>query len=480
MRRLLFPLICFLVATAPMAKAQDWKLDRFPVPIWAQPDEMLEVTLTGPPGGTARMSLSGGLEVSSTPLGAEGRHLVRLRAPHEPGQYLLLLEGAEVGGLEVAPGAMQLTASATMVTRQGPDSDFERLTPLVAGASVPVDGRRGDWYRSTATGAWLDGRSGTLSRDLLPNPRLSRIMIDRLENGDARLTMSLGTIPEVHAYLQGNGPLTLSLPRTEDLLFDITKDAGAADFLGPVTVRPRTPIGTMVDIALGPEGIGGYQLESGSKPGELVLIVRQPVPQSLRGLIVTLDAGHGGPSDPGTVGHGGLPEKVLNLRVTEALARMLRERGATVIMTRTGDADVAPDEQGASNELQARVDLSVAARANLYISLHHNARPSVEEGKISHGTDIYWYQPFSEPLARALANPVGEAVGEPLRTSRFRSFHVIRQTYSPSVLIEFQYLSNPTLEADVLSRPGYPEKAAAGVVRGLEVYLSGQGKTLTP
>lgn len=472
MKRSCLFFLALIAAFSQTAWAQEWKLDRFPVPIWAQPDEMLEVTLVGPVGGTAAVGWRGGESVASIPLGNEGRHLARLRAPREPGQYTLLLEGAEVGTLEVAPGVQLLTANATMVTRQGPDADYERLTPLVAGTTVPVDARRGDWYRSTATGAWLDGRSGVLVSAIAPNPRLSQVVVDRLENGDARITMSLGTIPEVQAYLPGNGPLTLSLPRTEDLLFDVTKNADAANFLGPITVRPRTPLGTMLDVALGPEGIGGYQLEAGQKPGDLVLIVRKPVPQTMKGLIVTLDAGHGGPTDPGTVGHGGLPEKVLNLRVTEALAKMLRERGATVIMTRTSDADVAPDEQGASNELQARVDLSVAAKANLYISLHHNARPSVEEGKLSHGTDVYWYQPFSEPLARALADPVGEAVGEPRRTSRFRSFHVIRQTYSPSVLIEFQYLSNPTLESSVLNQPGYPEKAAAGVVKGLEAYLS--------
>lgn len=472
MRRSCLFLLALIAVCSQTVWAQEWKLDRFPVPVWAQPDEMLELTLTGPVGGTAAVGWRGGESVASIPLGNEGRHLARLRAPREPGQYTLLLDGADVGVLEVAPGVQLLSASTTMVTRQGPDADYERLTPLVAGTTVPVDARRGDWYRSTATGAWLDGRSGALVSAIVPNPRLSQVLVDRLENGDARITMSLGTIPEVQAYLPGNGPLTLSFPRTEDLLFDITKTADAANFLGPITVRPRTPLGTMLDVALGPEGIGGYQLQAGQKPGELVLIVRKPVPQTMEGLIVTLDAGHGGPTDPGTVGHGGLPEKVLNLRVTQALATMLRERGATVIMTRTSDADVASDEQGASNELQARVDLSVAAKANLYISLHHNARPSVEEGKISHGTDVYWYQPFSEPLARALADPIGDAVGEPLRTSRFRSFHVIRQTYSPSVLIEFQYLSNPALETSVLNQSGYAEKAAAGVVKGLEAYLS--------
>jgi N-acetylmuramoyl-L-alanine amidase len=398
-----------------------------------------------------------------------------LVAPERDGSYPLRLEtnGASValGTVVVAAGTKTFRAAEAVVTRQGPDSDYERLTPLVAGAQVEVNGQRGDWYRSTATGAWLDGRSGAVEPGWTATPRLTRIAVDALANGDAQLTLSCGTIPEAVATMSGNGLLSLTLAATEDQIFDVTKEASAANFLGAITVRPQTPVGTVVEVALGPEGIGGYQLDPGNRPGDLVLRVRRPVPKSLKGLIITLDAGHGGPKDPGTVGHGGLPEKVLNLRVTQSLARMLRERGATVIMTRTTDADVATDEKGASHELQARIDLSVAQRAHLFLSLHHNARPSVEEGKISHGTDIYWYQPVSEPLARALAGPIADAIEEPLRTSRFRSFHVIRQTFSPSVLIEFQYLSNPTLEAQVLDRPDYADRAAGGVVKGLEAYL---------
>lgn len=470
-RRWNWALCCLLLMSAG-GFAQEWTLDKLPTPIWTTPGETLEIVLNGPPGQAGSLSLNG----LSSPLHAlgEGRYLAYLRAP-EKGQGTLRLtsEGRshELGIVETLAGPKLFTATGTVVTRQGPDSDYERLTPLLPGAQAPINGRRGDWYRSAVTGTWLDGRSGTLSEEPFASPRLSRIMVDPLPNGDARLTISCGTIPEAQAVQWGNGPLQLTLAGTQNLIFDLTREAGAATFLGPITVRPQGT-GTVIDIALGQAGIGGYELSAGDQAGDMVLQVRRPVPRSLAGLIITLDAGHGGPQDPGTVGHGGLPEKVLNLRVAEALAAMLKERGATVVMTRTTDADVAPEDRGASHELQARVDLSVAAGAHLFLSLHHNARPSVEEGKISHGTDIYWYQPVSESLARALANPIADAIGEPLRTSRYRSFHVIRQTFSPSVLIEFQYLSNPALEANVLTLEDYPRKAATGVMQGLEAYLS--------
>ena len=75
-------------------------------------------------------------------------------------------------------------------------------------------------------------------------------------------------------------------------------------------------------------------------------------------------------------------------------------------------------------------------------------------------------------LARALADPIADALGETLRSSRYRSFFVARQTHAPAVLIEFQYLSNPGLETSLLDRNDYPDKAAQAVARGLERYLT--------
>lgn len=368
-------------------------------------------------------------------------------------------------------GWKTFTAGQTTVTRQGPNSDYERLTPLVPGAQVVVDEQEGDWFRSVHSGAWVDSRTGTLTEGAVPLPQLTNAKLDSFPNGDARLTLTCSSRPEIQAlYRPSGGQLVFTLPGTQDLIFELVKPTGHASFLDSVSIRPDKN-DTVVEVFSQPNALGGYSLEPGSQKGEVVIRLRKPTPKAWKDLVITLDAGHGGPSDPGTVGHGGLPEKVLNLRVTEALAAKLRAKGATVVMTRTTDADVAPDGQGASAELQARVDVSVNKEAHLFLSLHHNARPSVEEGKVSHGTDIYYYHPVSEKFAQALADPIADAIGEPLRTSRFRSFHVIRQSFSPSVLIEFQYLSNPNLEKTVLDRPDYPEKAAEGVVKGLEAYL---------
>lgn len=475
MKRLLLTLSAVTCTMMPLAaQTTEWALDRGPAPIWAQPGEVLRLNFTGPADSGGKISVGGG---AAAPLVTSGsrEYSARLLAPASGQGNLTVTDSKgqrhDLGAFETWSGVKTLTVKSPLVTRQGPDSDYERLTPLLPGTVVEVDGRRGDWYRSAASGAWLDGRSGVISDGAAAPSALSGVKIGSFPNGDARLLLSCGTRPEARVEMVGERVLRLTLPATDDLIFEATKESSAANFLGPVTVRPLTPGGVVIEIALSEHGLGGYELSAGEMLGDLVLRVRQPVPKTLRGLVVTLDAGHGGPKDPGTVGHGDLPEKVLNLRVTEALERMLRERGATVLMTRTSDADVAPDDEGASHELQARIDMSVEKEAHLFLSLHHNARPSVEEGKISHGTDIYWYQPFSEPLGRALADPIADAIEEPLRTSRFRSFHVIRQTFSPSVLIEFQYLSNPTLEKSVLDRSDYPERAAGGVVRGLEAYL---------
>ena len=388
------------------------------------------------------------------------------------GTFALCACLTSLGTAQTGPSTQQtFTAKEATVTRQGPTSDYERLTPLIPGAKVVVGERKGDWYRSVQSGVWLDSRTGTLNPGAVAPAQLKNATLDSFPNGDARLTLTASAVPEIQAkHSPSTGVLTLRLVGTEDLIFELVKPTGHADFLHSVSVRPDGD-DTVIEVVSGPHALGGYALEPGGKPGEVVLRFRKPTPKAWKDLIITLDAGHGGPSDPGTVGHGGLAEKVLNLRVTEALATKLRALGATVVMTRTADADVAPDDKGASAELQARVDVSVEKQAHLFLSLHHNARPDVEEGKISHGTDIYYYHPISEKFAQALADPIADAIAEPLRTSRFRSFHVIRQSFSPSVLVEFQYLANPTLEKSVLDTKGYPEKAADGVVKGLEAYL---------
>ena len=402
----------------------------------------------------------------------EGLYSGFLSIPERP-QRLALVDDTgrrDLGEVGPNPGPRFFQASGETVTRQGPLGDYDRLTPLYEGTRVRLDGSRGAWHRAAGSGTWIDGSGGSVVEGFLPPNRLNRMVVEEAPDGDALVRFQCDRAGEVQVrHSIAKQTLNLRLEDTLQTCFDVKRPTGVAEFLGPVLLRPQTDGSVEVEIS-GTE-FCGYQLEPDASSNQVTLRLRKPLPQSLQGLKITVDAGHGGPKDRGTVGHGGLEEKVLNLRVAEELAEQLRARGAEVLMTRTTDADVASQSDGDANELQARIDRSIEAGSRLFLSVHHNARPDVEQGKQYHGTDIYWYQPHSQKLAKHLADPIADAIGEELRSFRWRSFYVIRQTHSPAVLIEFQYLSNPILEKTVLDQPDYPGKAAGAVVEGLESYL---------
>lgn len=460
-------LLCLLLTLGP-TWAQGWRLSSPGFPVWGQPGEVLEIELTGPKGQAPKLTVGPSGPRILLQEGSPGQYHGVFSLPQVGPRDLILHTaqgGKALGRVSSSPLRKGFLTTSTTVTRQGPISLYDRHTPAMPGTEIAIDGSRGDWHRAADSGVWFDGKTGKVQEKppLRPN-RVKRILVEKLTGGDVGLRFQCERIPFVEAVHQPDQQKLMLEVYAAHTVFDIKRPSGVAPFLGVISTRPGTrPETVQLEIQAGPRGIGGYSFTRGKKPGEFILRVRKPLPNSLKGLTITLDAGHGGAEDTGTVGHGGLPEKTLNLRVTKALAAMLKAEGANVVMTRENDLDL---------DLQGRVDLSEAAGSQLFLSLHHNARPLVSEGKRYHGTDIYWYQPQSQPLARALADPIADAIGESLRSSRYRSFYVARQTHAPAVLIEFQYLSNPTLEKTVLDQPDYPDKAAKAVVEGLKSFLA--------
>jgi N-acetylmuramoyl-L-alanine amidase len=178
---------------------------------------------------------------------------------------------------------------------------------------------------------------------------------------------------------------------------------------------------------------------------------------------IVLDPGHGGP-EIGAVGVGGGPrEKDVNLRIALRLADILRADGYRVVLTRDSDRAVKP-----GRDLQGRIDVANAAKADLFICIHNNGGAASQSG-----TEV-WYDP-SRPFAdRNLklaqlvqSNLVAQirALGYPVRDrgikndSRFRvyngraySIYVLgpgtgylryTPTKMPGVLGESLFLSNP-------------------------------------
>ena len=468
-------LALYCLALTALAPAQEWELLEPEMPVLGAPNEEVLCRLAGPAGKKVQLALEGanmiGLEETEP-----GQYSALVRIPPQGSTTLELRadETKAMGDLAVLQEALFFEATSEIVTRQGPHPIYDRLTPIYPGTRVRVDGRRGSWYRSAGSGTWLDGRSSELQRGFVPPNRLQRVQLKEAENGDALLILECARPPEIQVSQSSDlKSLKLRLEDTLQTCFDIKRPSEVAPFLGPVLLTPRAS-DRSVELELSSLGFRGFQIEPQALDNSVTVRIRKPLPKAFSGLRITVDAGHGGAKDPGTTGHGGLAEKTLNLRVAKVLAEKLQALGAEVVMTRTDDNNVADSEEGDASELQARIDLSIKEGSQLFLSLHHNARPSVEEGKIYHGTDVYWYQAHSQALAKSLADPIAEAIGEVDRSYRWRSFYVIRQTHALAVLIEFQYLSNPLLESSVLSSEIYPEQASEAVITGLKSYLSTQ------
>jgi len=356
------------------------------------------------------------------------------------------------------------------VFRSGPSSDYDRLTPLVAGVRLEVCQRQGDYLQVRHPSGWVKLSDG----QLLPSSATlgaSCLSLIRVAEPAHQIQMRLGApcAWQVRGDVEGR-KLWIDLPNVPSALFHI---AFPQKTRGLSSLRVwSTDQGTKVEVPLG-HRLWGYQLGwSGSELQlKLTPAPKVDVRNPLKGIRVTLDAGHGG-EDSGTVGlELGVKEKDLNLKVATALQRELQKRGALVTMTRSQDHQVAAEDAPADQELQARVEVAEASRSQLFISVHHNAMPDTRDGRVSHGTHVYYFQPWGRGLAQAIAEPLARALGEPDWRYLWRSFHVIRQTSMPAVLVEVNFLSNPELEKGMMAAPDYPQRAARGIREGLEKFL---------
>lgn len=101
----------------------------------------------------------------------------------------------------------------------------------------------------------------------------------------------------------------------------------------------------------------------------------QPAVRPLTGMVIAIDAGHGG-YDGGAVGRvSGIPEKGLNLDVAQKLRMLLENQGARVIMTRTDDyalCDENPTIRKKLQDMQRRAEIITEGGAQMVLSIHMN------------------------------------------------------------------------------------------------------------
>lgn len=192
----------------------------------------------------------------------------------------------------------------------------------------------------------------------------------------------------------------------------------------------------------------------------LVLKFNHPAYGSLSGTTIVVDAGHGG-KDKGTTAGRDVYEKEVNLIMAEKVRDELESYGATVIMTRTGDEDLS---------LEERVAIAHAYEADMFISCHHNSNIQNLNAK---GVETYFNAPFSQPLASAVQNRLGQYLDNRGAKSSHPEYNFIvtRERQYPSILIEFGFLSNAE-EEQVILDSNHQDNMARAVAEGVLDYFS--------
>ena len=180
----------------------------------------------------------------------------------------------------------------------------------------------------------------------------------------------------------------------------------------------------------------------------------------LRGLVIAVDPGH---PPIGATGPTGLWEPQATLWVGERVQRLLSERGATPVMTRTTMNPV---------ELTDRPIIARRANAHALVSIHLNALPDGINPFRAHGTGTYFFRAQSEGLARAVQRNMVAQMGLPNLGVYYDNLALTRPTWMPSILCEGAFLMLPDQEA-ALRTPEFQERYARGIVDGLEEYFRG-------
>jgi len=182
------------------------------------------------------------------------------------------------------------------------------------------------------------------------------------------------------------------------------------------------------------------------------------------GMIIAIDAGHGGDNE-GAISPTGVLEKQVNMDWALMLADSLRAAGAVVLLTRSTDENIS---------LADRVQIARSANANFLISLHNNSTTAGGDALAARGASTYFTLPQNRDLAWAIY-PHLLKLGLAPYGRIYNSYFITRTTDMLVVLIEGGFLSHPEEEL-LLTDSAFMGKMAAAVVNGIRDFLQNQQK----
>lgn len=321
------------------------------------------------------------------------------------------------------------------------DFGMNRLSHLFKGTNLIIDGKKGDFYRvflSKNKTAWIKKDDVVIA----PNEVSSKFIT---MNSETFKNASKHTI-EFSEKL----PYTIEVVDKE-IIFKVYNPFASNDSVYTMNIRK-------------PEK---YSYETFSNKGTYLFKVSE-LPnveqQSLDGLTIVVDAGHGG-AEKGAIGCLGDFEKDVNLKVAAELKELLCLMGATVVMTRECDGNVSLDD---------RVKIARENEANIFVSIHLNSIPDIKfDVHKNRGTSVYYYNENSKNLAKIIEKSVADKLGTRKDGVKTASFAVIRPTEYISVLVELAYMTNP-IDSVIYTKEEFPREAAKAIADGIINYVNAE------
>ena len=361
------------------------------------------------------------------------------------------------------------TADSVLFTQT---PSWGNLFYVAPGVALPIwgqDGRRLKLRINPGFYGWLPASDLDIFPSGYPIPRaVTGVITEKAVPEGTEIHIPLRTrIPFQVIESQSGGSLSLILygavSHTNWIVYD-----SSDTFLDSIRFGRESPQGLRIDMKLRTgRSLWGYHAEYAPSGSMLkVLLVRPPSIKAegspLAGRRIFLDPGHN-PDHPGAIGPLGTREMDVNMAIANAVAKRLTNEGAIPILSRQN----AEEEVG----LAARPKLAWESHADVFVSIHNNDMADGENPLASpHGYSIFYYQPGSLPLARAIHSAYETLVPLADEGVRLGNYLVLRPTEMPEILIESAYLILPDQEMDLLS-PKFQSLLAKAVVRGLRRYF---------
>jgi N-acetylmuramoyl-L-alanine amidase len=450
-------LICFS-AIAPPKATVSVKLAGQTIPLQAQAIANLPTNsgvLTGLTQPTANAGQYAGCAKANAP-GNVGQ-----------AQYVLNVNGQSIA--QTAPGKVSILSPVKLevaevivdqgAARTGPSTDYSRLTPLPKGTRATITAKEGEWVRLDY-GAWIRAKEVQIVSGSVPPRSLIRGITSRV-NGDWT---------EIRFPLQTPVPMSVSQDKNTFLLtlYNTTAQTDTIRLApDPIVARldwqQNFPDKIEYRISLRQQQQWGYKLRY--EGTTLVLSLRHPpkrTKNSLKGIKILLDPGHGGPEDLGARGPNGFPEKEVALSTSELLRQELVKRGATVVMTREKDVDL---------DLPVRVAAITKEEPTIALSIHYNALPDDGDAIKTKGVAIFWYQNQAHDLADFMHNYLVQKLNRPSYGVYWNNLALTRPTVTPSILLELGFMINPE-EFEWITNREEQQKLVMALADGVSAWFS--------